>query len=186
MKPTRSRIREQIKEAFEASRESPGSPYEESEIIWHLVSDPKGPAGIHNTFKGKRRLSEFLMAIEAKFAVCFSLKDWESLKSLNQIEDRIAYLLDTPKSSLGSIRNILKARPPDMLVLLVFILSAPLVALAAKVLGVLGLAVLLLPIFLAAKMFQSDRKNKDFYRDLEARIRADGPLDATGGSPTSS
>ena len=165
-------IREEIKAAFEASRESPGDSYDEGKIIWHLVADPEGSASIHNTFKGKRRLARFLRRIEAKFSVCFSMKDWESLKGLDQIQERLVYLLDTPKSSLASIRNIVEARPPEMLAVVVFLLSVPVTAILVKLFGVVALAVLIVPTAVIAKLFQMDRSTKKFYRALEATIRA--------------
>lgn len=165
-------IREEIRAAFEASRESPGDPYDEDEIVWHLVANPEGPASIHNTFKGKRRLVRFLRGIEAKFSVCFSMKDWESLKSLDQIEERLVYLLDTPRSSLASIRHILEARPPDMLAVVVLVLSVPVTAILVKLFGVMALSVLIVPTAVIAKLFQMDRSTKNFYRAIEATIRA--------------
>lgn len=172
MKPARDQIKEQIKEAFESARETPGLPYDEKEMIWYLVANPTGPRSIHNSFKGKRRLSRFLKSLETKFTVCFSQKDWWHLKSLEQIEERMAYLLDTPKSSLGSIRNAVNARPPDMLALLIFFLSLPIVAIGIKSFGMAGLCVLIIPGVIVWRLFRWDRKEKEFYRDLEAKIKA--------------
>jgi len=176
-------IRDEIKAAFEASRESPGDPYKEGEIIWHLVANPEGRASIHDTFKGKRRLARFLRGIEAKFSVCFSLKDWESLKSLDQIQERLVYLLNTPRSSLASIRNILEAPRPDVQAVVVLILSAPVTAILVKLFGVVGLAVLIVPAAVIAKLFQMDRNWKNFYRAIEATIRANSELQSDAGRP---
>ena len=176
MNPRPEQIREEIKAAFEASRESPGEPYDEGEFIWFLVSSPLGPDSIHNTFKGKRRLSMFLRRVEAKFSVCFSVNDWETLKSLTQVEERLVYLLRTPRSSLASIRNILMARPPDMLALVILFLSLPVVGISVKLFGVVGCSVLIVPAAAIAKVLQADRRTKRFYRAIEATIRASRAL----------
>lgn len=165
-------IREQIKSAFEAARQKPGSQYDENELVWHLVSPPNGSNGIHNTFRGKRLLARFLNRLESDFTICFSLKDWESLRTLSQIEERVSYLLNTPKSSLASIRNILSARPPDMLMLLVAFIFIPVIALFFKLFGATSLMILIVPVSIFFLLAKSDRDNKRFYRELETKIKA--------------
>ncbi len=50
--PGRDEIREQIKAAFEAARETPGAAYDETHMVWHLIAKPDGANGIYNSGKG--------------------------------------------------------------------------------------------------------------------------------------
>ena len=173
-----SQIREQIKSAFEASRQKPGAPYDENEIIWNLRWPPNGADGTHNTFRGKRLLSRFLNRLESDFTICFSLKDWESFKTLSQIEERISYLLITPKSSLSSIRNILGSRPPDMLMVLVALIFMPVIGVSLRLFGVAGLVMLAIPASIILLLAKADRDHKRFYREIEIRIKANKRMQA--------
>lgn len=165
-------IRRQILKAFEAARETPGAPYDETQLLWHLVAVPAGAKGIHNTGRGKKHLGRFLRALESHYSICFSLKDWEHLVSLEQIQKRTACLLATPKSSLGSIRHMLNERPPDMLAFLLVFLCLPPVVLACKFLGIWGLGLLVLPVGLVWALYRWDRNRRNFYRAIEAQIKA--------------
>lgn len=166
-------IKEKIIAVFEATRELPGESYDENSIVLYLVENPTGYGSIHNTFKGKRRLSKFLKAIESEFLICFSLKDWEALVSLDQIEKRINYLLATPKSSITTIRNRLKDGPPDMLALVVCILCLPIIGIFFKLFGVKGLASLIIPTILVLLIYHHFYwKEQRYYKELKNKIEA--------------
>lgn len=169
--PGREQIREQIKTAFEAARETPGAAFEEHNLVWYLIAKPDGGNGIHNSGKGKRRLRTFLQALESHYSICFSVKDWWHLRSLDQIEERTAFLLSSTQSSLASIRNTLKDQPDMLRLLLVFIFLPP-TALAFKFLGIPGLLLLIVPMVLVLALNRWDENRKDFYRAIEAKIKA--------------
>ena len=165
-------IRDTVLEIFEICRETPGKAYDPKELIFHLVENPTGYGSIHNTFKGKRRLNRFLKEIELIYKIGFSLKDRESLKSLADVVDRITYLQKTPKSSLTSIQNTLRQRPPVNLAIAIFVVSLPIVGLSLKIFGILGLVFFIIPGALLITIFKIHRNEIRFYTDLKQQIEA--------------
>ena len=168
-------LRNRILEIFEATRESPGEPYEQDFLVQYLIKNPGRSVDIHNTFKGKRRLSNFRKMLESEYTVCFGIKDYY-MKSLRQFEERIVYLRKTPKSSLTTINNHLKDRPPDALSIAVCFIPLPFVAISVKLFSGYGLCIIMLPVAIVFLLYRSHFKKLKFYRNLEAKIKANMEL----------
>lgn len=91
-------VRDRIVELFERHRETPGAPYDERRFLEFLRAEPACGGELH-----------FIEEVQLEFAVCFSTKDWESTYSLDQFAARGAKLQHSPRGSLRSLRNQLKA-----------------------------------------------------------------------------
>lgn len=91
-----------IIELFERHRETPGAPYDENRFLDYFLAEPRQ---LHNSFRGLRRFNAFIEEVQLEFAVCFSLKDWESNYSVKQFAARVAKLQQSPRGSLQSLRN---------------------------------------------------------------------------------
>lgn len=162
-------IRDRLLEVFELIRESPGCEYEPENFIHYLIANPGGRLNIHNSFKGKRFFVRFIERVQTVFAVCFSNNDLETLKSLTKMTTRVAYLQATPKSSLTVISNRLKTPFNFNIVLLIAFISFPLIAILLKLFSLIGLAGLVVPlllIFLIIRMHRRDRAYHEQLREL--------------------
>jgi hypothetical protein len=156
---------------FESVREVPGAAYDTEFLVQYLIDNPERKIELHNTFKGKRRLSRFTRTLEEEFTICFSLKD-DELTSLKQWVDRVTYLRSTPKSSLTTIANRMKERPPDMAALAISVIFLPIVAIGWRLFGVASLLLLALPIAGIWLMYRSHWQELGFYSDMKEKIRS--------------
>jgi hypothetical protein len=162
---------ERILAIFESVREVPGAAYDAEYLVQYLINNPERKIELHNTFKGKRKFNRFMRTIEGEYTICFSLKDHE-LVSLRQWVDRVTYLRSTPKSSLATIANRMKDRPPDMLALAIAVVSFPVVAIGYRLFGVSILLVLVLPIAVTWLLYRSHWQELRFYSEMQEKIRS--------------
>ena len=103
--------RSTIVELFEKHRATPGAPYDEHHFLDFLLTDPKKPGVVYNSFRGLRRFNAFMDDVQLEFAVCFSLKDREANYSLPKFLERVIELQKSSRGSLTSLRNQIDAGP---------------------------------------------------------------------------
>jgi hypothetical protein len=70
-----------------------------------LIQNSEGKRDIHKSFKGKQCFVRFIWAVEKKFGICFSNKDWDTIRDLSKLTERLTILMKTPRSTLTVINN---------------------------------------------------------------------------------
>lgn len=157
---SREQVTETILDEFERLREVPGSSFDSDRLVDYLVANPTGDQQIESTYKGRHLFSRFIENLELRLAVCFSLKDLETLRSLDDFADRICHLQKNPQGSLGVITRRLKEPFELNLAIMVTVLCGLPVALCIKFARAWGLLSLLLPagiLFLIWRLYDQDR-----------------------------
>jgi hypothetical protein len=66
---------------------------------------------VYNSFRGLRRFNAFIDDVQQEFAVCFSLRDREAHYPLARFVERIGELERSPRGSLASLKNQVRAGP---------------------------------------------------------------------------
>ena len=103
--------RDRILAIFERHRATPGTAFPEERFLNHLMADPKGREAVRNSFSGLRRFNAFIDEVQLEFGVCFSMKDLEANYSLPRFEARVRELERSPRGSLASLENQVRAGP---------------------------------------------------------------------------
>ena len=170
MPTSRQHVIEEVLEVFERVREAPGSPFERERLVDYLAANLSGAQDVESTYKGRHLFNRFINSLELHMAVCFSLKDLETLRSLDGFADRISHLQNNPGGSLGVITHRLKEPFPLNLAIVVTALCCLPVALCIKFAKAWGLLSLLLPggvLFLIWRLYEQDRRH---CREVRSRI----------------
>lgn len=167
---SKEEIRDILLAEFEAVRETPGTYFNPEKFIHFLIVNPDGKRNVHNSFKGKRYFVRFIKHIETKFGVCFSNSDLETVVGLSKMTERVAYLQNTPKSSLTVIANRLR-NPfnPNVAIVIVF-LSLPIVYAFYKLLSYVGLVSVGIPVFAIALVVHLHRRDRHHHETLRQQI----------------
>lgn len=172
MTMSREQVTEEIIDEFERLREVPGSSFDRDRLVDYLVANPTGNQHIESTYKGRRLFSRFIEKLELRLAVCFSLKDLETLRGLDSFADRISHLQKNPRGSIGVITGRLKEPFPLNLAIVISVLCLLPVGLSIKLAGAWGMLSLLIPgglLFTIWRLHEVDRKH---CREVRARIKA--------------
>ena len=111
--------RDKVVALFEKHRIAPGTPYDEDHFLDFLLHEPKKKRAVYDSFRGLRRFNAFIDDVQCEFAVCLSHGDREANYSLNKFVDRVKELEASPRSSLASLDNRMKALPEWNLVVVV-------------------------------------------------------------------
>ena len=104
-----AKVRNRIIEIFEKHRAVPGAAYEEKHFLDFLLAAPGKKDAVYNRLGGTRRLMAFVNEVQYDFAVCFSMADYEANYPLDQFTDRVLELQKSPRGSLQSLNNQVKA-----------------------------------------------------------------------------
>jgi hypothetical protein len=103
-------LRQRVLELFEAHRQAPGTPYDESHFLDFLLAKPRKRGAVRNSFLGLRRFNAFINQLQLEFAICFSSKDRDTNFSLDRFIERVVELRSNPRSSLASLRGPLRGK----------------------------------------------------------------------------
>lgn len=81
---------ERVLQIFEASRQTPGTPYEPERLLAFLT-DPPTDRGrmVRDTFSGRRRFVKFMEALQLELGICFTKEEWDRGYSLSQLTEGI-------------------------------------------------------------------------------------------------
>jgi len=83
--------------AFDKHRAQPNTPFDDSRFLDFLIAKPGEKGCVRNSFRGLRRLNAFLNEIQYDYGVCFSLKDRETVYSLDNFIASIIALQKSPR-----------------------------------------------------------------------------------------
>lgn len=108
--------RKKVLSLFEAHRETPGAPFDESHFLDYLLANPRQNRAVNNSFKGLRRLNAFRDRLQYEFEIFFSVKDREANYSLDRFVERVEELKNNPASSLASLRSPMKGKVEGIVV----------------------------------------------------------------------
>ena len=103
--------RARILAAFEKHRATPGVDFPEEGFLNHLMANPKGPRAVRNSFSGLRRFNAFIDEVQLEFGICFSVDDLEKSYSLPRFVTRVQELEESPRGSMTSLNNQIRAGP---------------------------------------------------------------------------
>lgn len=103
--------RTKVIELFEKHRATPGAPCDEQHFLDFLLPSPKKERAVYNSFRGLRRFNAFVDEVQLVFGICFSLKDRDANYSLIRFVDRVIELETSPRGSLISLKNPVRAGP---------------------------------------------------------------------------
>lgn len=162
--------RDRVLELFEAHRQQPGSPYEESRFLeFLLAASPRGGA-LRDGFRGLRRLHGFLDAVQDEFAVYSSTRDREANPSLERFVHRIEELRAKPASSLAALRSPMQARLGPIVVVAPTLLWIPALVLRGHPVPSAGLFLVGLALLIFVVHFH--RREQRYLVRLHAMIQA--------------
>ena len=167
--------RQRILELFEQHRELPGAPFDEAHFLDFLMAEPKNVGAIRNSFRGLKRFNRFVDDVQYEFAVCLSLDDRESTRSLSNFVERIENLERSRRGTLRSLKNQERAGAgwqviviaDLMLLALAIVFRTPWVA----------VPLVLVALFITARFYLFAKEGATYLRRLRQRIET-GEKDA--------
>jgi hypothetical protein len=121
--------REGVLALFEAHREKPGAPYEESHFLDFLLAEPRQRRAVYDSFKSLRRFNAFLGELQWEFAIFLSGRDRDANYSLSRFVERVDELRVRPISSLASLRGPMKGKVEGIVLVGLLLFWLPAVAL---------------------------------------------------------
>jgi hypothetical protein len=140
---TAAGTRERVLALFERHRQRPGTPFDESQFLDHLLAQPKRVGAFRDSFAGLRRYNAFIDAAQLEFTVCFSNKDRERNYTLDGFVQRTEALAASRKSSLASLRHQIERGFGAQLLIVADVMLFPVVAVAWRHPLALGAAIAL-------------------------------------------
>lgn len=162
--------RERILAIFQAHRATPGAAYDEAHFLDYLLAVPEKKGGFRDSFSGLRRFNAFIDQVQLEHGVCFSHKDRDADLSLDRFVARVVQLRGSPRSSLASLGNRVKAGHDWHIVALGNLVLGVASALLARHAWALAAALVLLLAFNAACAAFIVREKRYMAR-LQAAVR---------------
>jgi hypothetical protein len=185
--------RERVLALFEAHREKPGAPFEESHFLDFLLAEPRQHRAIYDSFKGLRRFNAFLRQLQWEFAIFLSSKDRDANSSLNRFVERVDELRGEPASSLASLRRPMRGKVEGIVLVGLLLFWLPAVALRdhiviASALFACGIALLVFFLLIyrrernyLARLHQKIKEASE--SDTQPRVAADGHQRESSADP---
>jgi hypothetical protein len=162
--------RDQALAAFERFRAVPGAPFEESHFLDYLVAN-SARRGSTSNGEGRRRLIDFIEAIQLEYGICFSLADLDRSFSLDAFVERANVLQASRRGSLASLKTQERADPGWTAVVLLDLILVG-ISVHFRSTPVVPVILLFLAVLLSAAFAVFANRNRRYLVDLRNRIES--------------